>query len=157
MQWGTEHELNAKHWYRHRCNYDVTDVGFVMPDHTDDYGGSPDALVGLTGLLEIKCPAPQTLIAWHAAGEMPREYLPQVQGLLLITGRAYCDFVGFHPDLTPFLVSVEADPIYQAKIVECLTRLLDEIDRISGLVGVVRHELVNPGTMRDELRWDDDN
>ena len=36
---------------------EVQEVGFILPDGTDSYGGSPDGLVGDDGILEIKCPA----------------------------------------------------------------------------------------------------
>ena len=154
MEWGTEHEPNAKHAYTAMTGLAITNCGFVLPDNTDAYGGSPDGLVEDDGLLEIKCPAPQTLIAYHATGKIPDEYRPQVQGLLLITGRAWCDFMVFHPELTPLLVRIEADQSYQAKIAECLLKLLEEIERIEASVSKCRHHLVSVGTAKSEVRFD---
>lgn len=130
MEWGTDHEPDAKRAYVAETGHAITEVGFVLPDHTDAFGGSPDALVGEDGLLECKCPAPETLIAYHANGELPAQYKPQVQGLLLITGRAWSDFWCYHPHLPPFLLRVEADVPYQNKIAEGLVRLLEEIESI---------------------------
>lgn len=154
MEWGTENEPNAKHAYTLATGMAIQDVGFVIPDETDAYGGSPDGLVGDDGLIEIKCPAPETLIAYHAAGEMPVTYRPQVQGLLLITGRAWCDFYAFHPELTPFCKRIEADYGYQAKIAECLLNLLHEIWNIESMVTKMRHELVAP--TQTNVRFDDE-
>ena len=95
MEWGTEQEPNAKLAYTTQTGLEVTDAGFIIPDGTDSYGGSPDGLVGDDGLLEIKCPKPETLISYHARGEFPNQYRPQVQGLLLISGRKWCDFFAF--------------------------------------------------------------
>jgi hypothetical protein len=156
MEWGTEQEPNAKHAYTLQTGCEITDVGFVLPDGTDAYGGSPDGLVGDDGLIEIKSPKPETLINYHASGILPGEYKPQIQGLLLITGRAWCDFFVFHPELTPFLLRVEADPKYQTKIAECLLLLLKEIARIEASVHRMQHELVSIGTMQDNVRFDDD-
>jgi len=154
MEWGLEQEPNAKHAYTKATGREIMDVGFILPDNTDAYGGSPDGLVGDDGLIEIKCPAPETLIAYHAAGELPVQYKPQVQGLLLISGRAWCDFFVFHPELTPFLLRIEPDEKYQANIAECLLLLLKEIERVESCVQRQRHELVSVG--KDRLRWTDE-
>jgi hypothetical protein len=86
--------------------------------------------VGTEGLVEIKCPAPETLICYHGNGELPDQYKPQIQGQLLITGRRWCDFFAWHPLVAPFLLRVESDPTYQDKILECLFQLLKEIKQI---------------------------
>lgn len=128
--WGTEQEPYAKDAYTDATGREITDVGFALPDNTDAYGGSPDGLVGEDGLIEVKCPAPETLISYHAHGGLPPQYNPQVQGLLLITGRAWCDFWGWHPHLPPFLLRVDADEEYQEKIAEGLLKLLEKIKTI---------------------------
>jgi hypothetical protein len=118
-------------------------VGFIIPDDTDAYGGSPDGLVGDDGLLEIKCPAAETLIGYHADGTLPSQYKPQVQGLLLISGRAWLDFFVFHPDLSPFLLRVQPDETYQAKLAQCLLLVLQEIDALKPKVQRMRHPIVS--------------
>jgi len=153
MEWGTEHEPNARHAYTLETGREVQEVGFVLPDHTDAYGGSPDGLVGDDGLIEVKCPAPETLIGYHADGVLPTQYKPQIQGLLLITGRAWCDFYAFHPDLSAFCVRVEADEKYQTKIANGLLKLLEEIRRIETLVRKERHEVVSLGASKDNMRF----
>lgn len=154
MEWGTENEPNARHAYRTTTGREVQEVGFVLPDHTDAFGGSPDGLVGDDGLLEIKCPAPETLIMYHATGTLPNQYRPQIQGLLMITGRAWCDLYVWHPELKPWCHRVYADPDYQSRIIDCLVKLLAEIEQIEQRVWKVRHEIVSVGTSRDQVRWD---
>jgi len=154
MEWGIEMEPNAKTAYTATTGREIQEVGFVIPDHTDSYGGSPDGLVGDDGLVEIKCPAPETLISYHATGEMPVAYRPQVQGLLLITGREWCDFFAFHPELSPFLVRIEPDLKYHEKMAAGLLELLREIDRIRSAVKRQRHKLVNP--TQTTVRFDDE-
>jgi hypothetical protein len=156
MEWGIEHEDNARHAYTQQTGRDVHEVGFILPDNTDAYGGSPDGLVDDDAILEIKCPKPETLITYHANGVLPLEYRPQVQGLLLISGRPWCDFFAFHPELEPFLLRVEADPDYQAKIAENLLMLLKEVERIEGHVKRQRHQLVSVSTTKDNVRFDDE-
>jgi hypothetical protein len=130
MQWGTENEPLARATYEEDNGVDVHQVGFITPLFTDVYGGSPDGLIGNDGLLEIKCPAPQTLIRWQSQGVLPSEYRPQIQGLLMISMLAYCDFFAWHPGLTPFQIRVRADDHYQAKIADAIYKLLEEIERI---------------------------
>ena len=154
MEWGTTHEPNARLANEKATGGEIQEVGFVIPDNTDAYGCSPDGLVGEDGQIEIKCPAPETLITYHADGVFPQKYRPQVQGQLLITGRAWCDFYVFHPELTPFLTRVRADGEYQAKIAECLLTLLREIKAIESLCPKMRHELIV--TTQDTVRVDDE-
>jgi len=130
MEWGVEHEDHAKRAYEVETGRTITDVGFVLPDHTDAFGGSPDGLVDPDGLIEVKCPAPWTLGVYHARGVLPAQYIPQIQGLMLITGRSWCDFWVWHPQVKPFLLLVKADVAYQAKIAAGLLKLLDEIKTI---------------------------
>lgn len=142
MEWGTEQEPNARHAYQIETGRKVREVGFVLPDKTDTYGGSPDGLVGDDGMIEIKCPKPETLLAYHAEGVFPVEYRPQVQGLLLITGRKWCDFYAFHPELTPFKKCVRANTKYQTKLARCLLELLKEIEALQGKVRRAQHHIV---------------
>ena len=155
MEWGTEQEPNARHAYTKATERDVQEVGFIMPEDIDDYGGSPDGLIGKDGILETKCPAPETLISYHAHGVLPVQYKPQVQGLLLISGRPWCDFFAFHPELTPFLIRVERDLKYLLKMADGLFQLLQEIERIEGRVSRMDHELVSFSTTKSEMRFDD--
>lgn len=154
MEWGTSQEPNALHAYTLATGREIQSVGFVLPDGTDAYGGSPDGLIGDDGMIEIKCPAPEKVIAIHAEGNMPLEYRPQIQGLLLITGRAWCDFWCFHPELTPFLQRIEPDLDYQEKIAQGLLRLLEEIQRIESVVQKCRHELIAPS--QTNVRFEDE-
>ena len=130
MTWGIEQEPYAKRSYTAKTGHAIVDVGFVLPNGTDAYGGSPDGLVADNGLVEVKCPAPETLIAYHAAGKLPDQYKPQIQGLLMITKRLWCDFWCWHPHVAPFHLRVDADEAYQAKIASGLLKLLQEIKRI---------------------------
>lgn len=125
QQWGLDHEPMAIADFCDRFDKEVERVGFILPDDTDSYGGSPDGLIDdRNGLVEVKCPKPETLIRYHWDGVLPDEYIAQVQGLLLITGCAYCDFFAWHPDLQPFYVRVEPDE----KFHDALSAALEEFN-----------------------------
>ena len=157
MEWGIEQEPNAKAAYTRQTGREITDVGFVLPDATDAYGCSPDGLVGDDGGFEAKCPKPETLIAYHAAGVLPKDYKQQIQGSLFISGRKWWDFFVFHPELTPFLLRVEPDLEYHAKMAKCLLTLLQQIESIESKVQKMRHQLVSLGTTQDTVRFGDVN
>lgn len=135
MTWGTEHEPLALASYEESNEVHVRKVGFIVPLHTDAYGGSPDGLVGNAGMLEIKCPKPETLIKWISAGVLPDEHRPQVQGNMMISRLPWCDFYAWHPELTPFQIRVYADDAYQTKIATGIYRLLAEVERLEASVG----------------------
>lgn len=140
MEWGTENEPNAVANYELITGNTVERVGFVVPDETDCFGGSPDGLVNdREGILETKCPKPETLISYHAAGELPDEYIPQVQGLLLITQCEWCDFFAWHPHVAPFHIRVEPDLKYQKHMLAALIEFWAILDRL-------KQKISNAGT-----------
>jgi len=134
MQHGTESEPFARAAYEEANGVEVQQVGFIVPLFTDVYGGSPDGLVGNDGMLEIKCPKPESLIQYHSNGVCPDVYKPQIQGLLMISRLPWCDFFAWHPGLNPFQIRVYADDHYQTKIAKGIYRLLEEVDRIEASV-----------------------
>lgn len=95
---GHEMERLARLAYEARTNYMVTESGLVL---TDDnlFGYSTDGLVGDVGLIEVKCPIDSLKIAHIRETGDIAEYLHQIQGGLWITGRRWCDFVMYVPDL----------------------------------------------------------
>ncbi len=107
MEWGRRAEEEARRYLSLHLNEDITNGGFCL---TDDrrFGSSPDGLIGQDGVIEIKCPQPETQVAYLLKDdELPPEYRWQVQGHLLVTGRAYCLFVSYCPGLAPLVVRVE--------------------------------------------------
>ena len=112
MKHGNDTEAEARDYYAMAHSCIVEQVGFVKRD--DDIGGSPDGLVGEDGMIEIKCPMGKTHVKYKRmfkTGKMPSCYVPQVQGLLWITERQWCDFVSYDPlSPTPLLtIRVERD------------------------------------------------
>lgn len=131
MENGTDREPLAREEFAEAIGLEVLQVGFVLPDHTERWGCSPDALVGGESVLEIKCPRAETLIQWHLSGEVPSEYLSQIQGQLWITGRTHCFFYGWHPELEPFQGSVYAIPEYADAFEEALPKFIQMVDEMA--------------------------
>lgn len=108
MQRGNKMEPEARKFYEFDNDIDVKPVGFVM-SACGRFGCSPDALVGDEGLLELKNPDPKTHFKYLMAGKLPDDYLCQVHGQLIVSGRKWCDFVSYCPGAKSFKVRVVPD------------------------------------------------
>lgn len=103
---GKEKEDEARAYYEALYNVEVKVVGFVTNDDRT-VGASPDRLVGEDGLLEIKCPAPQTHMAYLLGDPVTSDYWLQIQGQLWVAERDWCDVVSYHPELPSRVIRVE--------------------------------------------------
>ena len=101
MRWGREHEEEAVKLYEflYGGNLEVTTTGFHVKGFL---GASPDRLVGLNGLVEIKCPygiredlSPQFK---SIEDKFMKHYWHQVQLQLYVTDREWCDFFQWTPN-----------------------------------------------------------
>jgi hypothetical protein len=120
---GSMLEPKARAWYAFEHNADVQEVGFCVSD-CGRFGGSPDGLIGADGCLELKCPTNKTQVKYLLDGGLPSEYRAQVNGHLIVTGRAYCDFLSYADDLPPLLVRVTPDN-FTATLRVCLDEFWD--------------------------------
>jgi len=96
MQWGIDHEQEARKAYEFYENEGVQKIGFVQHRNLES-GASPDGLVGDDGLVEIKCPNTATHIQTLLDQKIPRKYETQMLWQLECTGRKWCDFVSYDP------------------------------------------------------------
>lgn len=114
-------------------------VGFITSDD-GRMGCSPDRLVvGAQGGLEIKCPAPQTHLAYLIDGLGP-DYRPQVQGQMLVADLEYVDFFSYHPEMPPARIRTFRDPDYIAALRASLLdfcKLLDWIIESAKKAGAI--------------------
>lgn len=97
MQWGIDHEDEARIAYEAETGACTDLVGFIKHPDIDWLGASPDGLVDDDGLVEIKCPNTITHLKRVRAGDVPEEYKPQMLLQLVVTGRKWCDFVDYDP------------------------------------------------------------
>ncbi len=118
MRKGTFAEPESRRFYAMERNCDVQQVGFCM---TDDgrFGCSPDGLIGDDGALELKNPSAHTHVGWLLDNAVPDEHKAQVHGHLIVTGRAWCDFLSYCPGFPPLLVRTFPDD-YTKKLAACL-------------------------------------
>ncbi len=132
MQWGTETEPLARAAYESYADVLVDQVGYVPHPVINRAGASPDGLVGVDGLLEIKCPNTATHIETLLSEKVPSKYITQMQWQMACVGRQWCDFVSFDPRLPDglqlFVKRVERDNLYIATLEIEVTLFLSELD-----------------------------
>jgi exodeoxyribonuclease (lambda-induced) len=98
LERGHEMETAARRIYEGRTGAFVTEAGICLTDD-EVFGYSTDGLVDDDGLIEIKAPIDSTkILAMWQTGDTS-EYDHQMQGGMWITGRKWCDFIMYVPDL----------------------------------------------------------
>lgn len=99
MKHGTEKEPLARLSYEFREDVEVQQVGFIDHPTIEGAGASPDGLVGIDGMIEIKVPYTATHIETLLTDEIDRKYLLQMQWQMACTGRTWNDYVSFDDQL----------------------------------------------------------
>jgi len=133
MERGVELESQARAFYEFNRDVSVEQVGLCLLDD-GKAGASPDGLIHDRGL-EVKVPAPHTHVSYLRAGKCPATYYPQVQGCMWICERDQWDFLSFHPDMPPLLITVKRDD----KFIATLASLIAEMsEKVSATVESIR-------------------
>ena len=74
----------------------VSTVGFMVRDDWGfPIGYSPDGLVGDEGIVEVKTRRQKAQLGTILNGQVPAENMAQIQCGLLVSGRAWCDYVSY--------------------------------------------------------------
>jgi len=137
----------------------VTEAGFITNDQWGfTLGYSPDGLVGDDGLIECKSRAQKFQIQTIAENEVPAEFMLQLQTGLLVTGRAWVDFISYSGGLPMFVKRVLPDLEIMAAIVDAAwafemtlaERANDYEDSLMSMPVVIETERhVDPGAIDD--------
>ena len=132
---GHEDEVLARALYSERYA-PVEECGFVTNDKWGfTLGCSPDGLVGSDGMIECKSRCQkyqvQSIVEeWTGVARIPEEYWLQVQTGLLVTGRAWCDFVSYSGGLPMMVSRIEADTATQDAIVDAAAKFEARINEV---------------------------
>ena len=114
---GLEDEVAARGLYAARFG-PVREVGFVTEDRWGfTLGCSPDGLVGDQGMIECKSRKQRLQVETISRGHVPPEHMAQVQAGLLVTGRAWCDYLSYSAGLPMIILRVLPDAWIQQAIV----------------------------------------
>jgi len=147
---GHELEDMARMAYEVKTGYLAEEVGIVL---TDDrlFGYSTDGMPD-DGLIEIKCPIDsQKIYAMWKTGDVS-EYMHQMQGGMWITGRKWCDFIMYCPDLASigkdlFIKRILRDDNFIDAMVEKLVafnRRADEFRKFFGTSQITKQDAPKP-------------
>jgi putative phage-type endonuclease len=132
MQHGIDTEDMARKEYSEIVWDDVVEAPFVKHPRIERSGASPDALVGIEGLLEVKCPTTVTHVLTLRENKMPEDHNYQVQWQMACTGRKYCDFMSYDPRLPEqyriYLERIDRDDLFIAQLEEIVVNFLKEVD-----------------------------
>ena len=121
MERGIELEADARTAYEFITDETVEETGIVYADELRLVSCSPDGLMKTKGL-EIKCPAPGTHIGYLIDQKLPTTYVQQVQGSMYVTGLLEWDFMSYHPDMKPVIITVERDD----KLITTIDEIMQE-------------------------------
>lgn len=149
MYRGVVEEPRAREVYsEHRAP--ATECGFmVLREDGWALGYSPDGLVGDDGLIEVKSPRAKEHIRTVLADEVPPQYMPQLQAGLLVSGRAWIDYVSFCGGEPLWTKRVYPDPRWHEVIVAAVQKfegtavqmVSDYRDKTAGLPATERIDL----------------
>jgi putative phage-type endonuclease len=145
MQWGTDHEPEARSAYEFELGVTVTEVGFIDHPTIDMAGASPDGFVGADGLLEIKCPETKGHIETLLSKKVPEKYIKQMQWQMACTGRQWCDYATYDPrmpqELQLWVLRVMRDDKAIAELEKEARLFLAELDeKVTALRAIGRIE-----------------
>ena len=154
---GEDDEIRARDLYSEKYA-EVDEVGFITNDKWGvKIGYSPDGLVGDDGLIEVKSRLQKFQIQTILSGSMPEEYMLQVQTGLLVSERAWCDFISYCGGLPMVVIRVYPDERVQNAIVDVARgfetqllenlaayneRLLDKDNRLTPTERIIEEEII---------------
>lgn len=131
---GRADEIEARILYAERYA-PVTECGFITNDKWGfTIGYSPDGLVGDDGLIEAKSRRQkyqaETIVSCllpDGRGDVPADFMLQVQTGLLVSERKWTDFVSYSGGMPMATIRAYPDPKVCAAIEEAATRFEDAI------------------------------
>ena len=131
---GHELEGAARILYEDREDVKTTQVGIIL---NHGIGYSPDSLVAEEGLTEIKTKLPKLQVEVILGNEIPKEHIPQCQGVLWVSEREWIDFVCYWPGMPLFIKRAYRDEVMIRKLserVKTFYEILDErMNKVLGL------------------------
>lgn len=138
MEWGTQTEPLARAAYEIHKSVLVEEVGLIDHPFLPMCGASPDGLIDIDGMLEIKCPNTATHFDTLLNSQMPNKYMPQVQWQMACANRLWVDFVSFDPrapeGLQLFITRIDRDDKYildmEAEVNKFLQELEEKINQL---------------------------
>jgi putative phage-type endonuclease len=134
MQWGIDHEPEARNLYQFVRGVTVEEIGFIDHPTIEMTGASPDGLVD-EGMVEIKCPNTATHITTLRGGAMDRKYFCQMQWQMACADRPWCDFVSYDPrmpaEMQIHIQRVDRDDVWLGATIPVVMEFLEEVNAVA--------------------------
>jgi hypothetical protein len=139
MAWGIQEEENAAAAYDFRNGVSTDTCGFFDHPSIKMFGASPDRIVGIEGLLEIKDPTTGTHLDTLLDGTYDEDYRYQMAGQFeCVPGRKWVDFVSFDSRLPSnicyFQERFVPDADFLQSIRDGVIKFLAELDELEARV-----------------------
>ena len=148
MRRGTALEPEARQFYTEETGNKVEQVGFALHDN-GGFGCSPDGFIDdRKGMLQIKCPVPNTHCKYLLEPGLPDTHKVQVHFEMAVTGAQYNDFYAYCPGLPSMLYRVERDE-YTESILSGLLRLSVEFKSYQSKMSALWAEMKKRQTLID--------
>jgi hypothetical protein len=134
IDWGVEHEDEARELYQSQMKTKVDTVGFIQRDGS---GGSPDGVIpvgaGFKAVIEIKCPYNSSAHLDYILNGID-DHMAQIQGNIYFTDAIWCDFISYDlrmPEgLQLFIKRVNRDEDYIADMMARVFKFTADLDEM---------------------------
>ena len=136
IEHGNDYEGAAILRYQEVTGNEVDYVNKFIEDG-EFLGGTPDGYIGDDGIIEVKCP-------WNGGNHLYTllerklyndEHMYQIQGYLMLTGRKWCHFATYDPDLNESVnlawIDIERDETIINGIKEVMQEVIKKIKSIN--------------------------
>lgn len=119
MERGNNDEPIARDHYSEHVS-PVRQCGFMVNTFGYPIGYSPDGLVGTDGLIEIKSRRQKKHLDTILTNAVPPENMSQIQAGLLVSGRAWCDYVSWCGGMPMWVIRVYPNQHIQEAIIQAV-------------------------------------
>lgn len=127
MERGQIMEAEARDLYTFMTDVTPVRVGFLK---NGDKGCSPDGLIGVDGMTEMKTKLAHLQLEVLLADRLPPEHVAQCQGNLWVAEREWIDFCSYWPKLPLFVKRVYRDEDYIKKLAAEVRAFNDEMQEL---------------------------
>ena len=142
LQWGKDHEDDARDAYSARTFETVIEIPFIYKDESMRAGCSPDGLIlGENKGLELKCPFSSSVyVSFAGRGYIKKEEVAQVQFTLWVTGAESWAFAKYDPRMVNCKklhnVIVERDEAAIKKLEDGYLMMVEDMDKSLNNLGM---------------------
>lgn len=131
---GHELEGTGRQLFESQTGVTTQQIGIIL---NHGIGYSPDSLIGVDGLCEIKTKLPKFQVGVILGNEIPKDHIAQCQGGLWVSEREWIDFVSYWPGMPLFIKRAYRDEAMIRKLSERVKTFYEILDeRMNKVLGI---------------------